>query len=165
MATTKTKKKGLSNPAVLAAASSPAGQKALDAPAKLAEAGIQLIPFLVKTGILVGGVWFVYNKFTNRFVKFGNNPNYPAANISDGQAEAKAIALYEAMYGFSANEELVKLQIAGLNWNGWVKVYNAFGNRKGFNPLGEAMNLVEWINDEFSAEALARLRFVLPNCF
>jgi len=73
--------------------------------------------------------------------------------------------MYEAMYGFGANAELVGEQLAGLNYNGWVKVYNSFGNKKGANILGDDMNLVEWLNDQFSEDQLQELRFVLSGVF
>lgn len=164
-----TKEKGLSNPAVLAVASSPAGQRAIGNATELqhdlAKTGISLVPFVFKTLFVVGGIYVAYNLWSNRFIKLGVNTNYPSANINDGQAKARAEAIYEAMYGIKSNKEIVAMNIAGLNYNGWVKVYNAFGNRKGINPLGSAMNLAEWINDQFSGQDLLELKVILPGVF
>lgn len=163
-------KKGLRNPAVLAAASSPAGRKAIakttERADKAFDVGLQLIPFFVKTGIGVLAVYYLYTMYKGRFIKLGQNPNLAPANVSDGQAAAKANALHSAMIGIGADLEMVASQLAGLNYNGWVKVYNAFGNRKGINPLGEAMNLVEWLHDQFPDEdEMAQLQNVLSGVF
>jgi len=168
-----TTKKGLGNPAVMAALSSEAGQKAIDSANARADAAAKaasniaedVIPFVVKSLFIGGAIWYAVRLYTKRFVKMGTNPNYPAANVSDGQAAARAAAMYEAMYGFGANAELVGEQLAGLNYNGWVKVYNAFGNKKGANILGDEMTLVEWLNDQFDEDQLQELRFVLPGVF
>ena len=168
-----TKNKGLSNPAVLAAASSPAGQKAITDFTGMAKASaetsskiaVEVVPFLIKIAVAGVIIYYVVNKFTKRFVKLGYNTNLAAANISDGQASAKANAIYEAMYGPGANMELVASQIRGLNYNGWIKVYNAFGQKAGANPFGDDLNLSEWLVDQFSTEDIAQLRFVLPGVF
>jgi len=168
-----TTKKGLGNPAAMAAISSEAGQKAIASANARADAAAQsagkiaedVIPFIIKSVLIGGAIWYGVRLYTKRFVKMGTNPNYPAANVSDGQAAARASAMYEAMYGFGANAELVGEQLAGLNYNGWVKVYNSFGNKKGANILGDDMNLVEWLNDQFSEDQLQELRFVLSGVF
>jgi hypothetical protein len=165
---TNKKKKGLGNPAMVAA-STPAGQRALsqasETQKKLAETGISLIPWLVKTGLIVFALWYLWGLWKGRFIKAPINPNYPPANVSDAQAEAKANALFSAMYGVGANYDLVAAQLNGLNYNGWIKVYNAFGNRDGINPFGDEMNLVEWLNDQFSQNELLQLRFLVGNVF
>lgn len=162
-------KKGLRNPAVLAVASSPAGQKVVsdisETQRKLTDTGISLIPFVAKTVFVVGVIYVGYRLYTDRFIKMGINTNYPGANITDGQASARANALHEAMKGIGANKAIVAANLQGLNYNGWVKVYNAFGNRKGINPFGSEMNLAEWINDEFSGTDLLELKLILPGVF
>ena len=165
-----TKNKGiLRNPAVLAAASTPAGQNALtkstEITANAANKGIDLLSWGIKLAVLCGGAYYVVSLFKKRFINMNTNSNYAPSNITDGQAVAKADALYEAMYGVGADVDIVATQIAGLNYNGWVKVYNAFGNRKGVNPLGDAMNLVEWFNDQFDEDELLQLRFLVSGVF
>lgn len=167
---TKTKSnKGLGNPAALALANSPEGKKAIggavETQKKLAEAGISLIPFLVKTGVVIGIAWYLTGKYKSRFITKGYNTSLPAANITNGEAESRADALYEAMAGWGADVELVADQLAGLNYNGWVKVYNAFGNREGVGIFTDGENLVEWITSEFDNDELDLLKTVLPNVF
>lgn len=163
------KNKGLRNPALVAAASSPAGQGAItnatETQRKLADTGISLIPFMVKTIIVVGGIWYAARLYTKRFIKLGINPNLPKANVTNGQAQMKADALFEAMYGIGANHQKVAEQLAGINYNAWVLVYNAFGNRKGVGGLGEGLNLVEWLTDQFDTEQLNELRFLVNGVF
>ncbi|ALM50311.1 hypothetical protein AMR72_16320 [Flavobacterium psychrophilum] len=166
---TTTNKKGLRNPAVLAVASSPAGQKVIsdtsETTRKLADTSISLIPFIVKTTIIVGGIYVAYRLYTDRFIKMGVNTSYPGANITDGQASARANAMYEAMKGIGANKDVVAMNLQGLNYNGWVKVYNAFGNRTGVIPFSKEMNLAEWLNDQFSGTDLLELKLILPGVF
>ncbi|RDI07044.1 hypothetical protein [Flavobacterium sp. AG291] len=162
-------KKGLGNPAVLAVASSPAGQQAIsnisETQRKVTDAGIQILPFVFKTLFVAGCGYVAYRLWTDRFIKLGTNPNWPASNINDAQADARAEAIYQAMVGFGADKDAVAMNIAGLNYNGWVKVYNAFGNREGILPFSKEMNLVEWINDQFSGDDLLELRVILPGVF
>ncbi|MXN90156.1 hypothetical protein GR160_02870 [Flavobacterium sp. Sd200] len=168
-----TKKKGLNNPAVAAALNSEEGKKAIGSTTENASVAVKaaagiatdVIPFMIKTALVLGIGWYAFGLFKNRFIKLGINPNYPAANVSDGQAAARASALYEAMYGLGADFEAVKNAISGLNYNGWVKVYNSFGNRKGINILGDEMNLVEWLQDQFNEEDLQELRFLVNGVF
>lgn len=163
------KHKGLGNPAVLAVASSPAGQQAIsqasETQRKIADAGISILPFVFKTVFVVGGLYVAYNLWSNRFIKLGVNPKWPASNINDAQASARAEALYEAMVGVGADKDVVAMNITGLNYNAWVKVYNAFGNREGILPFSKEMNLVEWINDQFSGDDLLELKVILPGVF
>ncbi|MGQ2982119.1 hypothetical protein [Flavobacterium sp.] len=154
---TKKKKKGLGNP-VAVAASTPAGQKAISEV-------VSIIPWLIKAGLIGFAIWYAVGLWTKRFVKAAQNPNYPPANVSDAQAEAKADALYNAMYGPGANFDEVAGQINGLNYNGWIKVFNAFGKRGGVNPFADDMNLVEWLTDQFDDEELIQLRFLVGNVF
>lgn len=163
------KTKGLSNPAAVAAASSPEGQqaigKALEVAKVNAETGQKLILFAFKLAVVIGGGYLIYRAITKRFIKLHEDSNLDPANISDGQASAKASALYEAMYGPGANFDQVRDAIAGLNHNGWIKVYNAFGHQKPALPFADPMTLDEWIVDQFDNDDLAKLRFVLPNEF
>lgn len=166
------RKKGLGNPAAMAAMADPM-EKAISKTTARADATVQaatniatdLIPFVVKSLLIGGAVWYGYRLYAKRFVKMATNPNYAAANVSDGQAAARASAMYEAMYGIGANKEMMGEALQGLNYNGWVKVYNAFGNKKGANILGDSMNLVEWIADQFNEDDLTELRFILPGVF
>lgn len=141
----------LGNPAVIALANS--------------EAISKVLIFTVKA-LVVGGVgYFIYKKFINRFESYPENKSYPPANITDNQAEAKAETIYQAMKGLGNGFETVKQAIAGINYNAFVKIYNAFGSRIGANPFGSKMTLTEWFNDQFNSEELAQLNFLVPNVF
>jgi len=167
------KNKGLKNPAVAAVASSPEGKEAIGNAIKRAqrqqdvaiEVAGKIIPFMFKVGVACIAGYVVYRIYNKRFVKLGENNSLNPANISEGQAANKAETIYQAMYGWGADVEEVAGQLAGLNYNGWVRLYNAFGNREPFGVFGDKMNLVEWLNDQFDADEMAELRFVLPGVF
>jgi hypothetical protein len=163
------KKIALGNPAVAAAASSPEVQKivveGLENTKEVVKATASVIPFLVKTTVFIVIGYYIYQKYVKRFTKISENKNYPAANISDSQATTKAETIYGAMKGVGNGFQIVASNISGLNYNGWVKLYNAFGNRQGSIPFSAEMNLVEWLTDQFSEDELAQLRFLVPNVF
>lgn len=165
--TSKNKNK-LGNPAVMLATSE-AGQKTISNASENQKAVVQatasVIPFVVKTVIIVGGAMYLYYRFTNRFVSLKENPNYPVSNITNNQAQTKAESIYNAMLGLGNGFEIVKTNIAGLNYNAFIKVYNAFGHRQGSIPFSDKMNMVEWFSDQFDADELTQLRFLVPNMF
>lgn len=152
----------LSNPAIAAMAVTPAGQKAVDK-------SIDIAALVVKILLVSGTAYFIYNQITNKFDKWGLNPNYPPSNISDAQAAAKAEAIYTAMYGAGNGFSVVKQQIFGVNYNGFTKIYNAFGIRKAFDNImfvhKSEGTLIEWFNNQFDAAELAELRFVVSGIF
>uniref|UniRef100_UPI0040480E47 hypothetical protein n=1 Tax=Flavobacterium sp. TaxID=239 RepID=UPI0040480E47 len=160
--------KKLGNPALLIAGSE-AGQKAIsnasDNQKAVVQATASVIPFLIKTIVIVGGGLYLYYRFTNRFISLKENPNYPVSNITNNQAQTKAESIYNAMLGFGNGFEIVKTNIAGLNYNAFIKVYNAFGNRQGSIPFSDKMNIVEWFTDQFDESELNQLRFLVPNMF
>lgn len=166
---TKTKNiKKLGNPALLVAGTE-AGQKAISNASENQKAVVQatasVIPFLIKTLVIVGGGLYLYYRFTNRFISLKENPNYPVSNITNNQAQTKAETIYNAMLGFGNGFEIVRSNIAGLNYNAFIKVYNAFGSRQGSIPFSDKMNMVEWFSDQFDEDELAQLRFLVPNMF
>lgn len=161
--------KKLGNPAVVALATSEAGQSVIknasDNQKAVVQATASVIPFLIKTTVLIGIGWFIYSKYTNRFVSLKENNNYELSNISNSQASTKAETIYGAMKGLGNGFHIVATNISGLNYNGWIKLYNAFGHRQGSIPFSDKMNLVEWFADQFSEDELAQLRFLVPNVF
>lgn len=169
MAETKHKNIGLGNPAMLIAAKTPAGQevitRAVGNTFEKAERSVNMIGTGLKVVAIGAALYIGYRIWKGRFVSEGINPALEPANITDAQANARANAIYEAMYGFGANKNIVAQQLAGLNYNGWIKVYNAFGNRKGANPFGAEMNLVEWLNDQFNPSQMNDLRLILTGVF
>jgi len=154
----KQKNKGLGNPAVLALASSPAGQKAvsgaIDTTLKVAK--ITAIVAVVGIGVYVG-----YRLYKNRFVTMATNSKYPKSNITIDEAKSRAEALYGAMYGAGADLDIVLNALNGLNYNGYVEVFNAFGKRSPL--LGSEMTLTQWLNDQFTSPSdRAKIQFILP---
>lgn len=162
-------KKKLGNPAVATALSSEQGQKAIQTMSENQRAIVQqtasTIPFLIKTFVFVGLGVFVWYKFNNRFRSFSENSSYPASNVTDSQAKAKAEAIFASMYGLGANVNIVAQNLAGLNYNGFVKVYNAFGARKSAIPFSDKKNMIQWFTDEFSESELEQLRFLVGRNF
>jgi len=152
------KNKGLSNPAVLALASSPAGQKAVSGAIDTTLKVAKITAIVAVVGI---GGYIAYRLYKNRFVSMATNSKYEKANITKDQAKAKAEALYQAMYGAGADLDIVLQTLAGLNYNGFVEVFNAFGKR---SPLfGSDMTLTQWLNDQFtSAYDRTQIEFILP---
>lgn len=156
----------LSNPAAIAAvANSPQGQKAMENSQKAIDKSLEVVPFVIKTVFILGILGFAYYKFTNRFKPLKENSDYPNANVSEGNAKTKAEAIFNAMIGFGANVDAVASNIAGLNYNGFVRVFNAFGERQGSVPFSDKMNMVEWLYDQFDEYELTKLRFLVPNIF
>jgi hypothetical protein len=147
------RKQGMNNPAAAFAGMEVAKQTA------------SLIPFLVKLGIFAGIGYFAYTTFIRRFKKIGENPKFPAANITLGEAQTRAESMYAAMQGIGADFKTVQYNLSGINYNAWVRIYNAFGLRNGVNPLEDKTDLVEWLLSQFNESELAQLRFVTPGLF
>ncbi|WP_163398155.1 hypothetical protein [Flavobacterium fluviatile] len=131
---------------------------------KAAEKTFDVIPFLIKTTVILGLGWFAYYKFTNRFVKRKENSSYPAANVSIAQAKSRADAIYSSIGWVSNDFENVASQLTGLNYNGFVRVYNAFGHKRGTLLAGD-LTLEEWIYNQFSKEQVQQLSFLLGGAF
>lgn len=123
-----------------------------------------VIPFIIKTLILCGIGYFAYLKFTNRFVSKKYNSKLPAANISDMQAEARANSIAESIKLFSNDYDNVERNIAGLNYNGFVKLYNAFGKQTG-TLLGGELDLIEWIRNQFKDYQILKLSALQNGAF
>lgn len=167
-------KKGLNNPAVIAAASTPAGQKAITQTIDTANNAVSGTLSIVKgvLGIaLFGGIGYIaYTKIFNGFNSVKEDSQYTPANVSTGVAQAKAEAIYKAMYGAGNGFNLVKsiLQYVNgerINHNGFIRVYNAFGKRNGIIPFSTKMTLTEWFTDQFSESELLELRLIINGFF
>lgn len=115
-----------------------------------------VIPFLIKTAVVFGIGWYLYSSYTNRFIKLKENSNYSPSNVTDAQAKGRADTIIGSLGWFSNSFETVRDQLAGLNYNGFIKVYNAFGHQSGTLFAGD-LNLVEWIRNQFSDEEVALL--------
>ncbi len=157
-----TKKSALRNPALVAGAVV-ASNKINNS--EIVKQTASVIPFLIKFAVVGGVGYFVYTSFVKRFRKIEGNSNLQPANISEGEAQTRANSIYAALYGFGNDFNTVSQNLSGLNYNGWVRLYNAFGNRAGANPFSSKTDLVWWLNDQFSQDELMQLRFILPNVF
>lgn len=135
-------------------------------PAVVAAIGSQ-IPWawLFKVGIGCVIVYNVAGSFKKRFQSLSEVSGYQTANISIGAAKVKADIIHQAMRGFGNGFTVVRENIAGLNYNGWVRLYNAFGNRPDNIPLSEDKTLSEWFQSEFSNNELSELRVLIPGVF
>lgn len=80
-------------------------------------------------------------------------------------AKNKAEAIFSAMYGFGNGFKSVKQNLMGVNHNGFIRIYNEFGQRKGINPLSKKMTMIEWFADQFTPSELMELRFLIPHFF
>lgn len=128
------------------------------------EKSAEVIPFLIKFVVFVGAGYFIYNAYTNRFVKRKENSSYPDANISYAQAQARANAIYSSIGLFSNDFENVSRNISGLNYNGFIRVYNAFGHKTG-TLLGGDLDLEQWVANQFLPYQVQQLSFLLGGAF
>lgn len=154
-------KSKIGNPALIAAASK----------AKESEASKQAastIPFLIKAGVItaivgVGGV--IIYKMATKFTKWPEVSNYAPANVTFSQAKAKAAAISEALgfLGFGNDFETISNQLANVNYNGFVRIYNAF-NVEGSWITGYK-DMIELLNAKLSKEQILQLRFLLGGQF
>lgn len=131
---------------------------------KVVEQASTAIPFLIKTFTLLGiGIW-AYKTYTNRFIKLKENSSYAPANVSLAQAKGKADSIAASIGWVSNDFDNVSKQLAGLNYNGFVRVYNAFGEHGGTLLKGQ-LNLIEWIKDQFTSYQVQQLSFLLGGAF
>ena len=81
--------------------------------------------------LATAGYAFYTLYWKNRFKKMKYNPKAAQSNVSPAAALAKANTLYAAMKGAGTNEKEIYKALAGVNYNGFVAIYNAFGKREG----------------------------------
>lgn len=153
-------KNGLSNPALIAL-STPQGQQILANAGKVQSKAIDLGFSILKIGLLCLGGYLVYRKITNAFHKRKENSQYRPANITVATAKLRAENLYKAMFGIANDFNAILLNLSGLNFNGYARVYNAFGERRGADL--KKQNLTEWLYDQCSPTQLAQLKFATNN--
>lgn len=122
------------------------------------------IPWLLKFGFIIGTLWFVWYKYNNRFQQLKYNSSYPKSNITDTDAETRASTIYNSISLFDNSFEAVKDAIAGLNYNGFVKLYNAFGHHTG-TIFGGELDLIGWCKNQFSDDQILKLKFLLGGQF
>lgn len=132
--------------------------------ATLVQQSASALPFLIKLAAITGLVVVGYRMYTNRFVKFKENSTLAPANVSFAQAKGKADSIGKSIGLFSNDFENVSKQLSGLNYNGFVRVYNAFGQQRGTLLAGE-LNLIEWIENQFNTYQKQQLSFLLGGAF
>ncbi len=158
------KKLGLRNPAAVAAVlTSPRGQEIIKKQQEKTEKAISTGFTVLKFGLLAGVLAIVYFKFIKGFTKIKEDTRYTPSNINVTQAKARAEAIYTALLGFGANYTAVENALIGLNHNGFIKVYNEFGERR--SSTLSKMNLVEWLQDQFAESDMVKLRFIIKGFF
>jgi hypothetical protein len=151
-------------PAALDKASSSAGLGVAELQTEFAKQLASVVPFLIKTAIVLGIGYMVYRKYTHRFVSKKENSKYPNANISDAQASSRAAAIEQSKTLFSNDFENVARNLSGLNYNGFIKLYNAFGKHTG-TMLGGELDLIEWLQNQFSEQEISELSALLNGAF
>lgn len=158
---------GLKSPVATAAfASTKAGEKTVDLVGSV-------MKWVLIGGAVVATTAIGYQFYKNRFKKLPQNRNYPAPKITQAQAQAKADTIYKAMYGIGSGFSTVATQLAGVGYNDFVLIYNAFGKRKPAtqkmnlfsNPFDRGWTLLEWIENEFSDAEKEELRFLTSGHF
>ncbi len=131
---------------------------------KVIEQTASVIPFLIKTIVICGVGYYVFYKFTNRFVKMKEVSAYGPSNITEAQAKARAESIYGAITLFGNSLETVSTNLTGLNYNGFVRVYNAFGEHTG-TLLGGDLDLIAWLHNQFSEYEMQQLSFLTGGAF
>lgn len=140
--------------------------KAVETTANIVE---KTVPFIIKGIFVIGIVLYAVGKFKNRFVGLKEKSNYPKANVSDAQAKARANSIISAKtlfneFDFGSQYNATADALAGLNYNGFVKVYNAFGHQTGVLFSGD-LNLIEYIFDQFSEDEIQYLSALQNGAF
>lgn len=157
-------KQGLSNPALIAAVlQTPQGQKAL---ADSAQATVRALNFgftILKIGFISLAGYIIYRKITGAFSKISEDRNYRPANVSVISAKQRAENIFKAVYGAANDFNKVSQNLSGLNHNGFIRVYNEFGSRRGLDF--KKLNLTEWLYDQFNETQIAQLKFITNNAF
>lgn len=120
--------------------------------------------FTVLKIALIGGILtLAYFKIFKGFQQIQDDKRYKPSNINVTQAKARSEAIYTALLGFGANYNTVENNLTGLNHNGFIKVYNEFGERRSSTLV--KMNLVEWLQDQLNETEIAKLRFLIKGFF
>ncbi len=132
--------------------------------AKAIEQASTALPFLIKLGALITVGVVGYKMYTNRFIKLKENSAYAPANVSYAQAKGKADSIGRSIGLISNDFQNVSKQLSGLNYNGFIRVYNEFGHQRG-TLLGGDLNLIEWLQNQFNSYQMQQLSFLLGGAF
>lgn len=134
--------------------------------AKAIEQASTALPFLIKLGALIAVGVVGYKVYTNRFVKLKESNLEPPANISFAEAKTRADSIAGSKSYFSNDFQNVATQLSRLNYNSFIRIYNAFGHHKG-TLLGGDLNLIEWLHNQFGNDSykIKQLSFLLNGKF
>lgn len=141
------------------------GVEDLDPRVTVVKETASVIPFLIKTTVLLGIGYVAYRAWTIRFVPMKENKNYAVSNVTSAQASSRADAIYNSTGLFSDDFNAVAQALAGLNYNGFVKVYNAFGSRGKIMFVTSGDNMIEFIKSKFSDYEVQQLSMLLNGVF
>lgn len=150
--------RGLRNslPAVVSA-----GPDVVKSTGKIAE---QTVPFIIKTLFVLGLVAVGLSLYNNRFVEWSLRGDLKPANISDAEAQARAATIHNSVGFVYDSFDSVYQALSGLNYNGFVKVYNAFG-RRSLTGIGDGDTMVDFIISHYSNEEILQLKMLLNGAF
>lgn len=156
-------KQGLSNPALLALLNTPKGQQALESVNQRTTWAMNLGFTVLKIGIVSLAGYIIYRKISGAFSKIKEDKNKVPANISFVSATQRAENIFKALYGTKNDFDEVAKNLIRLNHNGFTRLYNAYGSRRGADF--KKLTLTEWLYDQFDATQIAKLKFITNNAF
>jgi hypothetical protein len=136
----------------------------IDTQTEIVKQTASIIPFLVKTAVVCGIGYYVYYRFTNRFVSLKENSKFPTGNVTLAQAKSRADSIKGSISWTGNDFNNVADNLQGLNYNGFIRVYNAFGQQTG-TLLGGDLNLIEWIQNQFTKYEVEQLSSLLNGAF
>lgn len=149
------KRQSLKSPAVAMAMANP---KLVEKAAKTT----MILSVAVIGGVSLMAFYHLYWK--NRFKSVAFDKTASPSNISKDIARLKAETIYKAIYGAGANFEAVRQALSGVNKNGLIAIYNAFGKRKPATSIGFSskndMDLFTWLKDQFDENKIDQLRML-----
>ncbi|HEX8269766.1 MAG TPA: hypothetical protein VF581_07730 [Flavobacterium sp.] len=122
------------------------------------------IPFLIKTAVIGAILFVVYGKYTKRFQPWDEKPQYGPANITEAQAQSKAEIIANSDTTFGNDFQAVSSAMAGLNYNGFVRLHNAFGKQSA-SFFGEELDLIGWLKDNFNDYEMQQLSTLTNGVF
>jgi len=147
----------------------------LDASSRSGDPGTGVKTELIKVGgsvlksvltvVVVGGTLaLAYYLYTHRFKKWPYDNDLPDANVSESQAKARATTIAKSLALFGDDFDAVATALSGLNSNGFVRVYNAFGKYdEGWGQ--DDTTLVEFLNKHYSQYQVSQLSALLNGAF
>lgn len=136
----------------------------MDTKTEIVKQTASIIPFLVKTAVVCGIGYYVYYRFTNRFISLKENTKLQNSNVTLAQAKSRADSIKSSISWTGNDFNNVADNLQGLNYNGFIRVYNAFGEQTG-TLLGGDLNLIEWIQNQFTPYEVEQLSSLLNGAF